>query len=86
MHDEVSAILLEQLGGQRRSYQREKVRALRNMVSEVYSPPRITKQLANSKNEWLVPGFSLDLTVKDSDDGKPWDFTNKAQRDQAKGV
>ena len=60
------------------------MRALRNIVSEVYSPPRITKQLANSRNRWLVPGFSLDLTVRDPDNGKPWDFTSQAKREKAR--
>ena len=41
-------------------------------IIEIYSPPRVNA----IANMWdLLPGWSLDLTVNDPDDGKPWDFT-----------
>ena len=50
-------------------------------VSEIYSPPRLT---AMCKSMGLNPGFALDLTVLDPDDGMPWDFTLKSKRDKAR--
>ena len=46
-------------------------------VSEVYSPPRVVP-LAEKCG--LSPGFSLDLSILDPDDGKPWDFNSRAKR------
>lgn len=40
-------------------------------VAEVYSPPRVA---ALAERFGLMPGFSLDLSVLDPDDGLPWDF------------
>ena len=54
--------------------------SLRNDVSEFYSPPRVT---AYASRLGLSPGFALDLTVIDPDDGKPWDFDTKEKRDKA---
>ena len=48
-------------------------------VCEVYSPPRIT---AEANKSGLKGGFAFDLTVK-RPDGKPWDFSIKANRDEA---
>ena len=48
-------------------------------VSEIYSPPRI---VALARQFGLRPGFSLDITVND-DNGKPWDFDDPDQREQA---
>ena len=49
-------------------------------VSEIYSPPRV---VALATRYGLRPGFSLDLSVND-ECGKPWDFTDPAQRDKAR--
>ena len=49
-------------------------------VSEIYSPPRVTA-LASSMG--LRPGFALDLTIKDPDDGLPWDSDNPAKQAKA---
>ena len=48
--------------------------------SEVYSPPRVN---GLAKQLGVIPGMSLDLTVEDPDDGKPWDFNNPEKRDKA---
>ena len=52
-------------------------------LAEVYSQPRVSN-LANRYG--LTPAFSLDLTVLDEDDGKPWDFSQKDKRDKAKDL
>ena len=49
-------------------------------VAEVYSPPRVA---ALAERFGLVPGFSLDLSVLDPNDGLPWDLNSKAKRKKA---
>ena len=49
-------------------------------VAEVYSPPKVT-DLASRFG--LIPGFALDLSVCDPDDGEPWDFDNDAKREKS---
>ena len=70
---------LHQLGLSNRFIDRSK--DLSNVhVSEVYSPPRVTA-IANRFN--LTPGFALDLTKNDPDDGLPWHFSRSEKRDKA---
>ncbi len=93
--DEISAILLQQLGSFRKSYQRETRTKLKQMiedmrgrkvVSEIYSPPRITAELKKNQRRHLIPGFALDLTVADPDDGTPWDFSKPEKRAKARAL
>ena len=49
-----------------------------NHVSEVWSPPRVTK-LAHEFG--LNPGFSYDIMTND-ENGEPWDFDIPAQREK----
>ncbi len=79
--DPIMSMMITQLGGCGRSYQREKRKAVRNMVSEIWSPPRITQLLSKLPTCALVPGFALDLTV-DDENGEAWDFDRKYQRDR----
>ena len=60
-----------------KSFKREHKKAMRRMVSEVYSPPRVTKMLSGMKDHPLLAGFALDVTCNDPDDGTPWDFDLK---------
>ena len=82
--DEVSALMLAQMGCTSRGYRREGRTAIRRLVSEVYSPPRVTELLRKLKHKHLMPGFALDLTVDDPDDGKPWDFSVREKREKAR--
>ena len=75
--------LIAHLCIERKSYHREHKRAMRRMVSEVYSPPRVTKVLSGMKGHPLVPGFALDITCVDPDDGEPWDFDRPDKRNKA---
>ena len=75
--------LIMNLGADPRSYRREKKRAFRNIVSEIYSPPRVTDMIRKVANGKLLPGFALDLTTVDPDDGQPWDFDLKVKREKA---
>lgn len=52
------------------------------IVSEVYSPPRVTKAARILKRLGITPVFAMDITVND-EDGNPWDFENEAQQAKA---
>ena len=79
---EIKAII-KSLGGDKGRYRRERMRALKAMVSEVYSPPRVTAAAAKLLSELrLIPGFALDLTTAD-DVGRLWDFDDKVMRERA---
>ena len=60
----------------------------KNVVSEIYSPPRITQELKSRRSKFrnLAPGLAFDLTVNDPDDGQPWDFSLKSKRDKARRI
>ena len=50
-------------------------------IAEVYSPPRVTETAAKMG---LKPGWALDLTQVDEEDGQRWDFSVEAKRKKAK--
>ena len=68
--DEVSEFLLQQVGS---GYRREARQASKRVVSEIYSPPRVTSMLRKMAKRYnnLTPGYASDLTTKDPLDGKP---------------
>ena len=80
--DFMSDLLLQHLGSSGRSYLRENRASCRMIVSEMYSPPRVTAELRRMKHRHLMPGFALDLTVVDPDDGLPWDFSKSGKREK----
>ena len=86
--DFISELLLNQLGSCGRSYRREAQRAGRKIVSEMYSPPRVTAELRKSKSEFrhILPGFAFDLTVSDPADGQPWDFSRPVEQETARKI
>ena len=55
---------------------------MKAVVSEIYSPPRVTACIRLLPELRLIPGFALDLTTADSD-GKLWDFDSKEMRERA---
>ena len=57
----------------------------RNIVSEIYSPPRVTDAARRNPSLGIRPGFALDLTTSD-DEGRPWDFDDPSQRAKAKAL
>ena len=78
--DLIGQILLQQMGAGK-GYVRERRQAVRRiLVSEIYSPPRITKEISRGKWKHMAPGFALDLTVNDPFDGMPWDFSSSGKR------
>ena len=56
------------------------------LVSEIYSPPRITAEVRRGKYKHLSPGIAFDLTVNDPDDGRPWDFSRHDKREKARKI
>ena len=66
-------------GGNVIKYRRERGRALRAVLSEIYSPPRVTAMAKMCPSYGIVPGFALDLTTTDSD-GRNWDFYDTTMR------
>ena len=81
--DDDCLTLLAHIGVETKSFKREHKRAMRNVVSEIYSPPRVTKLLSKMKGHPLAPGFALDITCNDPDDNTPWDFDLAAKREKA---
>ena len=81
--DEVSEFLLQQIGS---GYRREARQASKKIVSEIYSPPRVTAELKRLQGKYrkLAPGYAMDLTTTDPLDGKPWDFSFLEKRERAR--
>ena len=83
MEDDEFIGLIANIGVDPKAYRREHKKAMRRLVSEVYSPPRVTKLLSTLRGHPLAPGFALDVTCTDPDDGEPRDFDRKEKRDKA---
>ena len=67
--------VLALLGADPKSFRRERKQAVRRVVTEIYSPPRVTEMLNHMSNHKLTPGLAFDLTTLDPDDGTPWDLS-----------
>ena len=80
--DEVTMVMAV-LGADPKNFRREKKQAVRRIVSEVYSPPRVTAMLRRMTDHGLTPGLALDLTTCDPEDGTPWDFDIAEKREKA---
>ena len=65
--------LIGHLGGSSARYRRERGKAIRAIVSEIYSPPRVSAVAKMFPSYGILPGFALDLTTHDHD-GRHWDF------------
>ena len=75
--------LVAQFGGAARSYRRERAQTIKNLVSEIYSAPRVTRALKMLPDMGLKAGFALDLTGCD-ENGQEWDFTQEVMRAKAR--
>ena len=74
--------LIDSLGGDAERYRRHRRKQLKALVSELYSPPRVTAAAKILPELGLIPGFLLDLTTTNAK-GEPWDFDSKAKREEA---
>ena len=75
--------IIRELGGGEKRYTRERRRAVRGLVSEIYSPPRVTNAAKLLPEFGCVPGFALDITTVD-ENGEAWDFNRVEQRRKAR--
>ena len=57
--------LLDSMGGSKHRYARERRGSLKRLVSEIYSPPRVTAAAKLLPSLGCVPGFAMDLTTLD---------------------
>ena len=73
--------VLSSLGADTAKYRRERSKSIRAVVSEIYSPPRVTAATKLLPELRIIPGFALDLTTADTD-GQLWDFDSKAMRER----
>ena len=53
-------------------------------MSEIYWPPRVTAEIKRGGFKHLSAGLALDLTVSDPEDGQPWDFSWRSERENAR--
>ena len=74
--------VIRALGGNETKYKRERRSAMRAIVSEVYSAPRVTAAIKQVPGLKLIPGFALDLSTVD-EHGVPWDFDCPRQQEKA---
>ena len=73
------------VGGSRAAYKRERTKALNNIVSEVYSLPRVAAAAELLPSLRIIPGASLDITVN-QENGEPWDFDILENRLKARAL
>ena len=81
--DPICNVMMNELGSGK-SFMREKRQACQRVITEVYSPPRVSKMAARSSDKLLLPGFAFDITTVDPDDGLPWDFDQESKRSKAR--
>ena len=67
--------LVHDLGGNVGKYRRERTKAPKTIVSEIYSPPKVTSVAKLCPSFGILPGFALDLSTSDTD-GRAWDFNH----------
>ena len=75
--------IIGNLGGNASKYKRERGKAIRAIVSEMYSPPRVSAVAKLCPSFGLLPGFAFDITTHDTD-GKHWDFDDEEMRARAR--
>ena len=75
--------LVRDLGGSVPKYKRERKSALKGIVAEIYSAPRITKTIKMMPSSEVLAGFALDLTTCDTD-GRAWNFDEEEMRTRAR--
>ena len=76
--------LIGMLGTNTGAFRRENRKAFNRIVSEMYSPPRVTRMASMLPSLKLLPGYAFDITQNDPDDGMPWDFDNAEKRAKAR--
>ena len=54
-----------------------------HVITEIYSPPRVTACAKSLPGFGIVPGLALDVTTVD-ENGVAWDFDIPSRRDEAR--
>ena len=75
--------MLAEMGSSGRVRRRDGQKAMKKIVSEIYSPPRVTELPKRTRSKHLMAGFALDLTVL-GEGGTPWDFSSPLKRAKAR--
>ena len=75
--------IVRRLGGNADDYRRQRAAKARRTVSEIYSPPRVTRTAKMMPEYGILPGFALDLTTYNKD-GVAWGFTKNEHRNEAR--
>ena len=75
--------IVRQLGGEDRAYRRERRKALKPMLAEMHSVPRVTAAARLLPSMGIIPGFALDLTTTD-EHGVSWDFDVAERRAESR--
>ena len=70
------------LGASITEEQPELWKELHHIVSEIYSPPRVTHAARMLPRLGVTPGFALDITTTD-ENGVPWDFSRDDRKKKA---
>ena len=83
MLDFTTELMVGQMGACTRAYARERRSAFNRIVSEIYSPPRVSALAKALPGYGIQPGFALDLSTEDAD-GKSWDFNSAEMRRRAR--
>ena len=74
--------VLDSLGGSSRRFRRERVKQLKAIITEVYSPPRVGAAARLFPGYNCAPGMAFDLTVAD-EHGRLWDFDDEERQNEA---
>ena len=72
-HNAEILCVISSLGGSAKAYKKDRSRAMKAMIGELYSPPRVTAAAKMMPQFGCTPGFALDLTTCD-ESGRCWDF------------
>ena len=56
---------------------------MKGIVSDIYSPPRVTRAIKMMPSSEVIAGFALDLTTTEVD-GRAWNFYGGEMRDRAR--
>ena len=59
---------------------------MQRLISEIYSPLRVTAEIRRTQNKQSLSAFATHLTTVEPSKGTPWDFSSKNVQDKAKNV
>ena len=75
--------VIESMGGSTSRYKKERKKGVRALISDIYSPPRVTAAAKMLPELRCIPGMAFDLTTTD-EQGRPWDLEDRNCRERAR--